>query len=576
MASKLSYLLLSPLSLFILVILSPISSAMHPFFQVAVLLQQPIFLVSFYVALLPLLWLMNGSVSKVTAAFCAVVFAAVFFNMWIISAPNGEFLYSVPGGYAAVLAKVVASGRIPSSTSALSTPTIYILGSSVLNVSGLDLSQTLYILEFSRPLLWALFIFLVSGTYLKSYRAAGVSTALALIGTAQLSKFSPFNIQSFGFVFFLACFYLLEKPLRAGSKGSQLALLLAFGAAVLTYPLASFLLVFGMLSTRAGNFISRKRGKPIPQHNPRPTLLIAVVGLFVAWSVYTGYQIAFTGSLPALTAIYNLIFHVHGTVSANNTGIYQYLLTLVSFNISFLPLYLGILIPFWFVLVLGGGLVAWVASGVTLRKTIAPSLSLLFAVLATSLIFFFDSGGAGWFRVTPYIGLFASIALTNVVYSYSRSVKKSERYVNPFVIIVAIIFVLSLPTTLAYAPLMGQGSIHYSWQFASSSFLGTYSNATTILPFGSVPTTSFSLYERTLQLPLYGDQQSSFKALTSVLLGYMQSNHQYILVSDPFFKIGLQTALGRYHPYFIHSLNQAVMNSNVVYNNGWTNVNVLN
>lgn len=476
--------------------------------------------------------------------------------LWALKAPGGNALFSAPG-YASAISYILQSGHLTFlkfGDFKQAYPSMYLIASLLTSTTGLSLGSALALLDIFNATLVGLFYFFIIGSFVSSPRLVAAATMLSIVADEQLVNTSPFNIRFYGLIFFLVMMVLLTSfPSNQGHFPTWPFLVVSM-ASVLAYPMIAFMIILMTVFSFARKSIAF----------PSRKLFAVLVVSYASWTVYVS-QFIYTG----LSVMNNIFFSLFGVPSAAPSGtphglVYQLSRLLLS-SVSALPYGLGYLIPAWFLAFFGVGAMTWIGLKL-LRSKKAPFAFIMIPLFITGTVLFLLPGGAEWPRILVYIAPFIG-----------ASIFVALEHRGPLVTIIVVgTLLLTLPTVVAYYPLVGVYGAHYPSQYSAGNYVSSYARSGPIYIGSGIQTlVDFSLYTRIVSglspAPLTPTQAQD--SLMSGLSSFKSSTTASLLTVDPlFFKAyshyyGDESSIVAYQLVrnYTASLSQ-------VYSNGYTEI----
>lgn len=512
--------------------------------------QNPIaFAVVFYlmvgVSLLLTMRLANHASQYTIVPVVIYVFTFMFF--WTYKSPVP--LTTEAPYHMGLAQSILSTGRIEYSIGYLQYPLIYLLGGTMVGLTGAPLISIVVFIEAIRPVLFALAIYLV-GVNLTNNRVIGSICAIMSVQfDVMLSRMPAFHPEVFGLLFFLYVAVLLVR--KEKSRRTVAITSLLFIASSLSYSLSAIMIVFMLSGVLL--WYARKR---IHCGNVTVGLMVFLAVLTVSWSFFVATQIPNALSVASLGGLINPLH-------------YYFLSRNASTNTVDLPIWVGGSTLAALLLLFGAPFVIAIQR-LASRKPAMLDL-LLIMLLLPSIALFTLPGGAEAERVLYYLAPFSSLVVLSRL-----SWKKGWGRLNYSLILG--ILLLSLPTFLGYN---AQANANATFPQALIAGQFVYSH------FGSTPGTVF-LGSGIIGIPgeffeshnLVSPDYSFFPTETAYNIAVHSMLASFVTTKGSIFTISPAFFLSTAHIYgsifartTINDLSGNLSTkSNLVYANGYTSV----
>ncbi len=537
------------------------SALTRPGFSSFILFEDPSFLLPYLFSLFGIgfLWFRQGE-RRTVAALLVIMFSILTVNLWQMKAPdsisiNQPILYGARDTItsAALTSSVLQSGHLVF-TGYGSYPAVYLIGSVFGLLSGTSLLPVILSLNTLLSALMGLLSFLIIDFFSKSHKLSAAVAMMSIIADENLIKQPQFTPYEYGVAFFFLLIVLVVgmSSMRSNVVHNEVPFVVLFTASALTYSVTPFVVIlviaFSMISKRGRVLFSRMIG------------FVAVS--YAAWSVYVSWN--------ELGALANGLFSLIG--ASNPLGpagagrpLGYYLVHLLSANVAALPYRLGYLLPAWFVVYFGVGILAWIVLRLLRPHGNVPPAFIIAALLVTTVLLFLDAypAGTGWDRMLLYFAPFIGATL---LYALSN---RRGIYVG---LIVLIILVLTLPTVVAYSSDVGEISTYYPWQVGVGTYLINHMSGGTVYFGNSVVTLNYGFNSRmVLEFSTGGltpAQESRF--ILEETDSFSHSGDGSVLVVSSLFTPTYVHLFGyTYLSNVTSAIGRTVIASNVVYSDGF-------
>lgn len=536
------------------------SSLTKPGFSSFVLLADPSFAVPYLVCLLAvgILWSRQGERLTV-ALFITVVFSILTLDLWEVKAPGGGLLFS-GSSYGSIVIAMLQSGHL-NFVAWGNYPGLFMLGGFFGSTTGLPLRSALLVLDTLRSALIGLFYFLVIGSFSKSYKLTATFTMLSIIGSEELIKDPPFNVSSYGLLFFLIIMTLIVSgPLNASTFPRYIfPFVIVSIASMLSYPMIPFVIMLMIvLAARVGrisiSFVE----------------LLGVVSVpWLAWIVYVSRY--FQVGQSFLTNVLTLLLGSNGASSSPTSShpFGYYLSQLLISSQSALPYNIGYLLPAWFLGFFGIGILVWAISKL-FHLARVPHAFIVVALLMTALLILLSNfpSGTGWPRILPYMAPFIGATMLTI---FSR---QRPLYYG---IVISLVLLLALPTVIADTSSVGTSGATFQWETSTGNFLASHMTGGTVY-FGEVISTlDYNLNSRLMPLipSVALTPGESLVNTNATIKAFSESRDGSTLAISPLLYFAYTHAYGnQYLDNFTASVDNVVTTSNQIYSNAFIQLEV--
>lgn len=381
-----------------------------------------------------------------------ILTSILFVPIWETKMPGG-FVYGESIFIAGAVKSILSTGFIPAGSELNSlmgitgAPGIFTLFVPISSLTGMTVVMAFALFSFVRAVCLGLFSFLVARELTISNRTASMAAILSLVGNpfALLPTDSPYAESAVGVVLFFITTFCLVKSFKSKSIAWISASIIFILASSITYIFTTTIIIILLMTF----LLSQKLGLFKPKLTFHPKLLTFAIISFS--TVYFIGQASYSIVLDWIEGFFE---------SSANTNLHYHSFALLIHLKAYFgnePVPLLLLQLFWVCLFLVAlGKWAWELPHVHSVTHIA-----VIALFISGIPLLFLIGGYDETRLIYEMPLFLGVVLVN-----SRFPRKRPRDIFMFGI-----FLIMLPTLVAFYPSAGIQAAQYSSSFAAGNFL---------------------------------------------------------------------------------------------------------
>ncbi|MDD5038460.1 MAG: hypothetical protein PHN78_04000, partial [Dehalococcoidales bacterium] len=460
------WLLLIVLTLSILLFPTHLTLEYYPIQSIPAITSLPFFATLFCIWLLVLLLLLfsEREVGSWEKPALVVIFALVFIGFWLVTGPNTEFRYDglINAAYPKYLL-AEGTGKMPVGHPNLGYfyfPGMHLLALSLLQITGLTISQTVTLSLVFHLLLFSVLLYILFLKTLESPSFAAFGAILVLQGNMMLARYSFFP-GIWALVFLMIFLFLLSIRGQALFETWQgrVLMLIMLAAITVTHLVTSITFFFILAGIYLVQRLYLLRGKPT-KTLVEPLTLALVLIVPIAWELYWATQ--FFETITKVTA--------HILQDLGELGVLTYVLHMGQAYVGGqVPLWAVITRYFWWVVLFLFGTI--LALKKLLRiKTLDPNEKIetgeLLGVMAlTAAVTLGSPGGSEYYRFLLY-GAFFTVP---IILRFLLNLSSNNRRLS-LTLLIIVFSILSFPTFLAHNNLVGT-STYYPSELQAGSFL---------------------------------------------------------------------------------------------------------
>jgi hypothetical protein len=472
-----------------------------------------------WLLLLLALLLCKPDKSSLESGLLVVLFALVFIGFWFTRGVYTAIRYDGVGSTGHVRYLLQSSdGRLPVGHPNLlyfNFPGMHVLTGLLARVADLDALHVVFVTLVSHLIIFGLLLYSFFLSNLQSPALASLGSLLVIQGNIMLPRYS-FYPGIWALTFLLAVLLLVHNRRTAETVSRMVPLIFLTAATTITHLTTSFLIFFLLISSYALCRMSPARDPRGSELASIPTIALSLV-LPLAWGLFYGARF-----------FESVIQVIQGWVhDLTGQGVLTFLLTIGRvYGGGAAPTWVTVLRYFWVLVVfVAGTFLGLRGLGIIQKMDLhrRRDISGLVGILAlTSLFTVLSPGGGEFYRFFLY-GAFFTVP---ILLKHLRGLGRRRQLAMGA--LVALLFVLSLPTFLAHNDQVAL-SAYYPPELEAGFFLGRISGGTGrglslyddpgefgVLVY-SVPNARFLL---TPEAPFLKDREGMKRALNESILSF--------------------------------------------------------
>ncbi|MFC1943360.1 hypothetical protein ACFLWO_02120 [Chloroflexota bacterium] len=459
----------------------------------------PLFVILYcvWVSILLLLLFFASKDNEWQKLLLVCIFALVYKGFWVIATPNGAFADEL--STLADIGYLQEAGRISSASlpiGYLEFPGIHFLGLSLSDICELGVLETRIWLSVFSSMLFAALLYVFFAKLLRNSNYASLGVLLALHGGAMFStrgqQFWPGNLAFLLLALLLLLLVFLYGERKVGGPAAVGLFIVSCATLTISYLPTSVCFIFIL----SGIYLLQRFGKE--RSMSLTTIILCLVMVFV-WLQYWSRSM-FRGLVPLITIFIDNM--TDGTIWGWLPAVRDQASIFVGEQV---PLWASLTRLFWLAFVFIFGALLWIRNLIKARKLHsleAIQIGGLLGVVIFSIVCVLGfPGGGQYYRFLMYAPFFTVPIILRSLWDFSSYTKSSSENIarfseNPgkgslvlklspqkglitfgswfrkyaFMLLVALVCVLSLPTFLAHNGEVCTRAI-YPYEYASGEFI---------------------------------------------------------------------------------------------------------